>query len=1179
MHRLPCKRGEDPSPPPWRGGNKGAARAVALTVGLAWAFCAGLAAAAAQPVGAIVSYSGTVEVKTTAGAWALLKRSPAPLFRGDVVRTGPNGACVIVINGTQIRMQSNSIVRVPEVGNHRGIWGRLRVLLGKISVWLLGDRRVEIVTPAAKAAASGTAFQIEVDEDGRTVVTVAEGIVQVYNDLGSVQVSANQQTVVIPGQAPAPPIAVDASQILIREAELPSLPLKPEVRLAPEVPLPLLDRARQAAEAARAAPEDLAAQLFAAALAHDAGDLDEAEEFARRAIELAPDAPQARALLAISLLSAGRPVEAAAAAAETPASPWHDFATGLIKLATGDAQAALPALEAAATEIPEAHLHAAVAAARLGQADAARQHVAAAPADYRALAVQTLLALSAGDLEGAARIAAEALAGNEASAAVQEAAAAVAMFQGRLDQARAHAARAIEANPASASALAVAADIAALSDQLDAAQDLAARAVALDPDFGPAWRTLGTVYNALGAYPQAARALERAIKLQPAMVSAYSTLAVVYSKQGKIAQALRQFQTAFALGSDSVQMENDYGALLVNLGRIREGIQHLQKAAQMAAERGQPWAMPMANLAIAHLDLNEFALAEEWLLKALELAPRSAPVRTIAARVFMVQGRYQRALAELRAALQIDRDYALARVKLSNLYHILQQDREAFKELLRAGLTDAGALVEERLYSRTEAEITAGSSQAFIKTDGRAAEGQVAYYFSAAQNDAPSWLPNGDWTDRTAQFLAGRYNSDGSRDFLRATYSAMTSGRPGPTFAPDLDYRYRTFVTSLDFARQFPATRLGRFFLLAHYDRMAERAANPDSMQPRLASSVMDTKPYLGRRADMTRYGAEMAWIGRLGDWDVNAGAAGHWGTDTAAGELWQIEDLRPVSQQVGGHVPFAAKDYRDLATAYVNLSKQLGEDRLEIGGQMVGSDAASTSWRPRLVWEHVVAPGKRLWLGTYTIAREDVGLLSPTNPWRQEHELEWTNFAPGGYGQFYEGRCEILGTHSMADLVLFYRDYDGLLVPLADPQLEGEPPYLLVDNGEAYGGQVTFERALSPELTISGQITYTHSRDNGRGQDIPFVPDWRGRLAVHYKDRNGWRLQAMWHYTGSRADALGADLGGFGVFDLHLSRQFSPQLEVFVSGTNIFDHEYEYWPGYVRLGRYLIGGVRYRFY
>ncbi|MCX7599871.1 MAG: tetratricopeptide repeat protein, partial [Armatimonadetes bacterium] len=536
-----------------------AVRVFAVSLCLTWSTFLGLGPAIAQTVGSIVSCSGTVEVKTSAGGWALVKQTPAILFPGEVVRTGADGWCLVVVNGTQIRLYPNSVVRLPEVGSRRGLWGKLRVLLGKISVWLLGDRKVEVVTPAAKAAASGTRFQVEVDQDGRTIVTVAERNVEVSNEIAAVQVGANQQTVVVPGQAPSPPIAVDASQLLIWEAELPGLPLKPDVRLAPEVPVPLLDRAREAADAARAAPQDLTAQLFAAALAHDAGNLTEAEEFSRRAVDLSPDSPQAHAFLAVALLSAGRAAEAAAAATDIPAGAWRDLATGLVRLATGDAQAALAALAAAAEEIPEAHLHAAVAASRLGRAEAARQHAAAAPADYRVLALRSFLALAAGDLEGAAAAAADALAANEGSAAVQEAAAAVAMFQGRLEEARAHVARALQDNPASASALAIAADLAALSDDLDTAQDLAARAVALDPDFGPAWRSLGTVYNALGAYPQAARALERAVHLQPAMLSAYSTLAVVYSKQGKIGQALSQFQTAFALGSDSVQMENDYG--------------------------------------------------------------------------------------------------------------------------------------------------------------------------------------------------------------------------------------------------------------------------------------------------------------------------------------------------------------------------------------------------------------------------------------------------------------------------------------------------------------------------------------------------------------------------------------------------------------------------------------------
>ncbi|MCD6350893.1 MAG: tetratricopeptide repeat protein, partial [Armatimonadetes bacterium] len=760
-------------------------------------------------VGSVRSLAGTVQWRSQGTRrWQTVACNGLALGPGDEVRTGKNGRCCLVIGGTRVTVGPNSVVRMPAGEPRGGVWHALRVLVGRIILRVFGDRQMEVVTPAAKAGASGTVFAVEVDGQGVTAVTVAEGQVVVANDYGSVTLGEGQKTTVVPGQAPTPPVTVNLQQTLIWQGDLPEMSVDPHLRLAPEVqPDQLDEQADAATRQAQARPDDLAAQLRAAALLYDAGKVEEAAAMARRAAKLRGGA-KARAILSLALLAQGRPTEAAEALEGAASGGWHDLAAGALRLSEGgEALAeAVRLLAAAAEELPIAQVPLAVAAMRHGQADVAAQAVAAAlkaqPGDGRALALRAMLALARGDLQSASKDADSAAAMGGPSELAEEAAALVAFFTGDFKSAAAHAARAVELAPQSGAAQAIAADVAAASDDLSVALEHALQAVALDPSQASAWRVLGMVYAAKGSYAKAASCLERALELRPKMVSAYSTLAVVYSRQGKIAEALKQLQTGLSLGSDSAQLENDLGALLVNLGRLEEGIEHLKRAAALAEQAGHAWALPYGNLALAYLDLNEFAQAEEMVLKALDLGADSAAVHTLAARVYIEQDRYDRALAELRRALEIDPDYALARVKLAEVYHRLGQDRQAAKETLQAGLSDAGAMVEERFYSRTELTGQVGSHLARVKTDGRGGKGKVSYFASYSDEELPRWRQNGKFQQTSGQVLAGGRAGDRANNFLRVTYDRVDQGRPGPVSDPDRDYTSRGEQVTVEVGRR-----------------------------------------------------------------------------------------------------------------------------------------------------------------------------------------------------------------------------------------------------------------------------------------------------------------------------------------------------------------------------------------
>lgn len=69
-------------------------------------------------------------------------------------------------------------------------------------------------TPQASGAIRGTEFNIEVDDNGRTVVTLLDGEVDLKNDLGEVNLKSGEQGIVEPGQPPRKTAVIEAVNII-----------------------------------------------------------------------------------------------------------------------------------------------------------------------------------------------------------------------------------------------------------------------------------------------------------------------------------------------------------------------------------------------------------------------------------------------------------------------------------------------------------------------------------------------------------------------------------------------------------------------------------------------------------------------------------------------------------------------------------------------------------------------------------------------------------------------------------------------------------------------------------------------------------------------------------------------------------------------------------------------------
>lgn len=165
------------------------------------------------------------------------------LLPGDVLRTNATGALAVLFRDhTQIRLGRNTALRVKQIGG-----GDTNLELQSGTIWARAARGGEglvIDTPAAAAAIRGTDWTMTVGGDGKTSLTVLEGVVELKNAYGSVTVRQGEGAVAAIGSAPTKIIIVTPKD---REQMLFHLPLRDAFNLMPPTPLKARDMRRERA--------------------------------------------------------------------------------------------------------------------------------------------------------------------------------------------------------------------------------------------------------------------------------------------------------------------------------------------------------------------------------------------------------------------------------------------------------------------------------------------------------------------------------------------------------------------------------------------------------------------------------------------------------------------------------------------------------------------------------------------------------------------------------------------------------------------------------------------------------------------------------------------------------------------------------------------------------------------
>lgn len=542
---------------------------MATLTALAWP----LVAPAAVPPGAaaeIVSLQGTGDQRTASAADWQPARPAQPLATGDFVRTRQAAKMALLFaDDTQLRLHQNTVLQVKGVATPAQPVTTLLLSAGR--AWTQTRRadgsRLNLETPAATAAIRGTDWDLSVEDDGRTVLTVLSGTVEFSNAQGQVSVGANEAAVAEVGKAPVKLVLSQPRDRIqwvnaLRADPLPHLAAEPVPEALQPVRAALAQRDLAAARAALthargSAPPPWVAALESA-IALQAGDVGAArEQLARQAA--APEAPLAVWLMQSDLQLMDGDGAAAARTVQAALQRWPAHPALVAQLArvqllsdrVDDATATL----VPAQDTPHAEL-------ALVRAELARRR-GDAPATLAAYTQATRLAPA--DARG---------------------------WQGL---GRSHTERE-DARPA---------------------RTHLHQALALDPQSPGAWGELGTLETFANQFTEAGQAFATALDDNPADYVALTGQGLLHLKQGHPEAALDAFLRAGVMEPRYARAKTWTAVAYYQLGRHQDALVTLRQASALDDKDPVPYML----LAQIHTDLFEAGEAVAAARAAVERMP------------------------------------------------------------------------------------------------------------------------------------------------------------------------------------------------------------------------------------------------------------------------------------------------------------------------------------------------------------------------------------------------------------------------------------------------------------------------------------------------------------------------------------------------------------------------------
>src|SRR5467141_637580 len=190
------------------------------------------------------------------------------------------------------------------------------------------------------------------------------------------------------------------------------------------------------------------------------------------------------------------------------------------------------------------------------------------------------------------------------------------------------------------------------SEALHQAVSYYQQAIDKDPSYALAYVGLADVTVARVDYegaspaevlPVAKRAALRALEIDPGLAEAHASLGLISLYDFDWQTALNEFRAAIELKPDYAAAHKFYGQALTGFGQLEEGLAELERARQE-----DPTSLIINNnIAYNHLVARDYVGAASRLKKNLEMDPSFWLSHLDLAGAYMLQGKYDDALAEL----------------------------------------------------------------------------------------------------------------------------------------------------------------------------------------------------------------------------------------------------------------------------------------------------------------------------------------------------------------------------------------------------------------------------------------------------------------------------------------------------------------------------------------------------
>jgi hypothetical protein len=166
------------------------------------------------PIGTATNAVGTLVIIRTDGVQQRLQgKGNVPLYEGDVLKTDASSQALITFSeGIEVALNEDTSFKLLSRWEKDKPTVRI-IRLKQGEVWAKtagGPKRFEVETPVATASVKETEFNLKVQEDGQSILTVIEGIVQFGTPFGTCPIRTETISYGVRGKKCTKPAATDA---------------------------------------------------------------------------------------------------------------------------------------------------------------------------------------------------------------------------------------------------------------------------------------------------------------------------------------------------------------------------------------------------------------------------------------------------------------------------------------------------------------------------------------------------------------------------------------------------------------------------------------------------------------------------------------------------------------------------------------------------------------------------------------------------------------------------------------------------------------------------------------------------------------------------------------------------------------------------------------------------------